>query len=84
MTYSLQFGILNLSKRGCRILLLSLNELGEKSAVTIILGNFSKKAIIKLLLGYTFRKMFIIGQNLKHVQVTHSFHETLIFLDQLQ
>ena len=40
---------------------------------------FCKQTIIKLLLACSFRKMFIIGQNLKHVHVTYSFHEILIF-----
>ena len=65
-------------KRG-RITLLSLNELGEKSRATIILGKFCKQAIIKLSLAYSFRKMFFIGQNLKHVHMTYSFLELLIF-----
>ena len=44
-------------------------------AVVIILG---KQAIIKLLLAYTFRKMFIIGLNLKNGYLAYSFHELLI------
>ena len=55
---------------------LSVNELGEKSRMTIILG---EQAIITLLLAYSFRKTFIIGQKIKHVHVTYSFHELLIF-----
>ena len=35
--------------------------------------------MIKRLLAYSFREMFIIGQYSKHVHVTHSFHELLIF-----
>ena len=62
-----------------KIPLLSLNKLGEKSRATIILGKFFKQAIIKLSLAYSFRKMFVIGQNLKHVQMTYSFLELLIF-----
>ena len=58
---------------------MSLNELGEKSRATIILGKFCKQAIIKLSLAYSFRKMFFIGQNLKHVHMTYSFLELLIF-----
>ena len=38
-----------------------------------------KQALIKLSLAYSFRKMFFISQNLKHVLVTHSFIEVLIF-----
>ena len=38
-----------------------------------------KQAIIKLSLAYSFRKMFFIGQNLKHVHMTYSFLELLIF-----
>ena len=56
-----------------------MNELGEKSRVTIILGEFCEQAIIKLSLAYSFRKMFSIGQNLKHVHITYSFLELLIF-----
>ena len=44
-------------------------------AVVIILG---KQAIMKLLLAYTFRKMFIIGLNLKNGYLAYSFHELLI------
>ena len=66
------------AKRG-RIPLLSLNELGEKSHATIILGKFCKQAIMKLSLAYSFRKMFFIGQNLNHVHMTYSFLELLIF-----
>ena len=65
-------------KRG-RIPLLSLNKLGKKSQTTIILGKFCKQVIIKLSLAYTFRKMFPISQILKHVHITYSFHELLIF-----
>ena len=35
--------------------------------------------MIKLSLAYSFRKMFFIGQNLKHVHMTYSFLELLIF-----
>ena len=59
--------------------LLSFSELGEKLRATIILGKCVKKIIIKLLLAYSFRKMFFIGQNLKHVHMTYSFLERLIF-----
>ena len=38
-----------------------------------------KQAIIKLSLAYSFRNMFFIGQNLKHVHMTYSFLELLIF-----
>ena len=38
-----------------------------------------KQTIIKLSLAYIFRKMFFIGQNLKHVHMTYSFLELLIF-----
>ena len=37
-----------------------------------------KQFTIKLLLQYSFRKIFI-GQNLKHIHVTFSFPELLIF-----
>ena len=36
-------------------------------------------AIIKLSVAYSFRRMFFIGQNLKHVLMTYSFLELLIF-----
>ena len=35
--------------------------------------------MIKFLLAYSFRKIFSIGQNLKHIHMTHSFFELLIF-----
>ena len=35
--------------------------------------------MIKLLLADTYRKMFFIGQNLKHVHITFSFLEFLFF-----
>ena len=38
-----------------------------------------KQAIIKLSLACSFRKMLFIGQNLKHVHMTYSFLELLIF-----
>ena len=38
-----------------------------------------KQAIINFSLAYSFQKMFIIGQNLKHVHMTESFFELLIF-----
>ena len=38
-----------------------------------------KQAIIKLSLAYSFRTKFFIGQNLKHVHMTYSFLELLIF-----
>ena len=38
-----------------------------------------KQAIIKLSLAFSFRKMLFIGQNLKHVHMTYSFLELLIF-----
>ena len=59
--------------------LLSLNELGEKSQATVILCKFINKAIIKLPLPYSLKKMFFIGQKLKHVHMTYSFPELLIF-----
>ena len=52
--------------------LLNLNELGEKSHATIV--KFVNKAKSNF-----YRKMFFIGQNLKHVQMTYSFLELLIF-----
>ena len=39
----------------------------------------SKQVKIKLSLAYIFRKMFFIGQNLKHVHMTYSFLELFIF-----
>ena len=39
----------------------------------------SKQGLIKLSLAYSFRKIFFIGQNLKHVHMTYSFLELLIF-----
>ena len=36
-------------------------------------------AIIKLSVAYSFRRMFFIGQNLKHVLMTYSFLKLLIF-----
>ena len=65
-------------KRG-RIPLLSLIKLGKKSQTAIILGKFCKQVIIKFSLAYSFRKMFLISQILKHVHITYSFHELLIF-----
>ena len=38
-----------------------------------------KQAIIKLSLACSFRKMLFVGQNLKHVHMTYSFLELLIF-----
>ena len=38
-----------------------------------------QRAIIKLSVAYSFRRMFFIGQNLKHVLMTYSFLELLIF-----
>ena len=58
-----------------RIHLLSLSELCEKSRPKIILCNFESKPQSN---SYIFRKMFIIGQNLKPVHVTYSTHEVLI------
>ena len=53
-----------------RMLLLSLNVLGEDS-----MNNnwryFCEENIIKLLLAYTFWKIFVIGQNIMHVHVTY-------------
>ena len=49
-----------------------LNELGEKSRATIIFG--SKNLAYSL-----FQKIFFSGQNLKHVHMTYSFLEILIF-----
>ena len=54
---------------------MSLNQLGEKSQAIIILGKF----VILTLLAYSFRKMFFIGQNSKHVRIRYSFLELLIF-----
>ena len=39
----------------------------------------NSQAIIKLSLAYSFRKIFFIGQNLKHVHMTYSLLELLIF-----
>ena len=57
---------------------MTFNEPGKNSRITIILSNLVNKPI-KLLLGYSFRKMFITGQNVKHVHVTYFFHGLLIF-----
>ena len=49
----------------------------------VVSGNccrwFCKQAIAKLLLAYTFQKIFFIGYKLKHVHVTYSVHDFLIF-----
>ena len=39
-----------------------------------------KQTIIELLLAYSFRKMLFIDQNLKHLHITYSFLERLIFV----
>ena len=44
--------------------ILSLNKIGEKSFFVC------EPSTIEFLLAYSFRKMFIIGQNSKHVHVT--------------
>ena len=56
-------------KRG-RIPLLGLNELKENSQATIIR---KLKFVIKLSRAYSFRKISVIGQNLKHVCMIYSF-----------
>ena len=58
-------------KRG-RIPLLSLNELGEKSRATIILGKFVNKP------KSSSDWLIFFDQNLKHVHM-YSFLELLIF-----
>ena len=50
-----------------------LNELGEKSRATIILGKFVNKQ------KWHSHWLFFIGQNLKHVHMTYSFLELLTF-----
>ena len=64
-----------------RLPLLSLNELGKKSQTTIILGKFVNKPSSNFyrINCYRFEKMLFIGQNLKHVHMTSSFLERLIF-----
>ena len=49
--------------------LLKLNEIGEKSQATIV---FSNEILMKFLLPYIFRKMFIISHTLKHVHELYS------------
>ena len=73
MTSSFQIRIPILSVEA-GYLFLGLNELGEKSQPTIILGEF-----VKFPLAYSFQRMIFIGQNLKHVLMTYSFLELLIF-----
>ena len=51
-------------------------ELGEKSWTKIIL---SWQAIIKLWLACSFRIMYFVSWKLKHVHVTYSFDELLLF-----
>ena len=48
--------------------LLSLNELGEKSQATIIIGKFENKPQSN---SYWLQKMFFVGQNLKQVHMTY-------------
>ena len=43
----------------------------RKSVNLTILGQFVNKPLIKLLLAYSFQKMFFIGQNPKHVHMTY-------------
>ena len=38
-----------------------------------------KQAIIKLSMAYSFRKVFFIGHNSKHVHMTYPFFELLVF-----
>ena len=40
---------------------------------------FCKQAKIKLLFAFSFRKMFVIGQNLRQVHLNYFFHERLVF-----
>ena len=65
--------------KGIRIAIFCLNELEEKTRATTVFGNFVKQTKIMLLLAWSLRKVFFIGQNLKHVHVTYSFDERLIF-----
>ena len=77
MTSSFQVGILILSR-----------EVGtsfefERTRRKVVSDNYyrqiCKQAIIKLLLSYSFRKIFFIGQNQEHVYMAYSFLEVLIF-----
>ena len=63
--------------REVRIPLLNLNELGEKSQVTIILVKFVKNHKLSML-SYSFWKMFFIDQNLRYICMTYSLLELLI------
>ena len=44
---------------------------------------FCKQAILELILSYSFRIFFFIGQNLKRVHVAYHFNNFLISFDQL-
>ena len=65
-------------KKG-RIPLLSLNELGEKSRATIILGKFVKKPKSNCHWLIVSGKCFSLVRILKHVHMAYSFLELLIF-----
>ena len=60
---------------------MSLDKPCNKFPRTIIPGNFINKTIRKVLLVYSFQKIFLIGQNLKCVYVIYSFDKLLIFFD---
>ena len=51
----------------------------NKSCEILKMRRQKNMAIIKLSLVYSFRRMFFIGQNLKHVHMAYSFLELLIF-----
>lgn len=74
MMSSIQVRILFFTKGG-KIPPLSLNKLSKKSRVAILFRRFYRQAIIKILLAYSLRKLFFIGQNLKLVHVTYSVCE---------
>ena len=50
-------------------------EVRERQLLSVI----CKQAITKLLLAYSFQKVFFISKDLKHVHVTYSFDELFIF-----
>ena len=61
-----------------RITLLSFNELGQKSRAKIIISRFVNKPKSNSDWLIVFGKFFI-GQNIKHVHMTYSFLELLMF-----
>ena len=66
-----------------RIPFLSLNELGEKSRATIILGNKPKSKFVNKLKSNShwliFFGKFFLSHNLKHVHMRYSFLELSVF-----